>query len=56
MTFLRVRDLRGKRKLAGVREDDFTFGLIKSEILVRYSGGDVQKAVGNSSLEFKRST
>lgn len=56
MTFLRDRDLRGRRKLAGVGEDDFTFGLIKSEILVRYSGGDVQKAAGDSSLEFKRAT
>lgn len=54
--FLQDRELRGRRKLAGMGEDGFNFRFIKFDILVRYLGGDIQKAVGNSSLEFKRTT
>lgn len=53
---LQDRELRRKRKLAGMGEDDFNFGLIKFEVLMTCSGGNIQKAVGDSSLEFKRTT
>lgn len=55
VTFPRDRELRENRKLAGVGENCFDFGLTKFEVLVRYSG-DIQKAGGDSSLEFKRVT
>lgn len=43
----------GKRKVAWMGKDDFNF---KLEVLVTYSGGDICKTVGNSCLEFKRTT
>lgn len=47
-------ELRERRKLAGVGENEFNFGLTKFENHERYSRGYMQKAVGDSSLEFKR--
>lgn len=55
VTFPRDRELRGKGKLGGVGENCFDFGITKFEVLVRYSE-DIQKAGGDSSLEFKRVT
>ena len=53
VTFPRDRELREKRKLAGVGENCFDFGLTKFEVLVRYSG-DIPQDVGNLSLRFGR--